>query len=170
MEDVVTGLLDQFERGKISRRGLVQGLTAGLAAAAVTSTAPALAAAPAGKSPFKAVGVNHISYVVKDYARTRDFYAELFGMKVTGDDGKQAELSFGNTFLLPRNARDASAPTPLVNHIAYTIETWDKNAVEAELKRRGHQPRVDTEDSFHIKDPDGFDVQISGPKMTAAAK
>src|ERR1700753_3449255 len=106
MEDVVTGLLDQFERGKISRRGLVQGLTAGLAAAA------------AGKSPFKAIAVNHISYVAKDYARTRDFYAELFGMKVTGDNGKQAELSFGNTFLLPRNARDASQQTPLVNHIA----------------------------------------------------
>jgi hypothetical protein len=30
-----------------------------------------------------------------------------------------------------------------------------KNAVEAELKRRGLNPRPDTDDSFIIKDPDG---------------
>ena len=29
----------------------------------------------------------------------------------------------------------------------------------------GLTPRPDTEDSFHVKDPDGFDVQISGPNM-----
>ena len=45
------------------------------------------------------------------------------------------------------------------------IDTWDKAAVEAELKRRGHTPRPDTENSFHITDPDGFDVQISGKGM-----
>ncbi len=166
MEDIVTGLLDQFERGKISRRNLVQGLTAGMAVAAVTT--PALgAAAPAGKG-FKATTINHISYRVKDYGRTRDFYADLLGMRVSGDNGKQCDMSFGNTFLLPRQARDASAPTPLVDHIAYTIENWDQKAVEAELRRRGHEPRVDTENSFHIKDPDGFDVQISGAGMKAA--
>jgi len=37
--------------------------------------------------------------------------------------------------------------------------------VEAELKRRGLTPRPDTEDSFHVKDPDGFDLQISGKNM-----
>jgi len=37
--------------------------------------------------------------------------------------------------------------------------------VEAELKRRGLEPRVDTENSFHVKDPDGFDLQISGEAM-----
>jgi hypothetical protein len=85
-------------------------------------------------------------------------------MKISHDDGKQAFLSFGDTFLLPRNAR-AGGKTPLVNHIAYTIDNWDKNAVEAELKRRGLEPRPDTEDSFHVKDPDGFDLQISGKDL-----
>lgn len=37
--------------------------------------------------------------------------------------------------------------------------------VEAELRRRGHDPRLDTENSFHIMDPDGFGVQISGKDM-----
>jgi len=108
--------------------------------------------------------VNHISYRVADYAKTRDFYADLLGMKVSHDDGKQAYLAFGDTFLLPRNARSGQT-TPMVDHIAYTIENWDKNAVEAELKRRGLTPRPDTENSFHVKDPDGFDLQISGKEM-----
>jgi hypothetical protein len=56
---------------------------------------------------------------------------------------------------------------PLVTHIAYTIDNWDKNTVEEELKRRGLQPRPDTEVSFHVKDPDGFDLQISGKNMKA---
>lgn len=158
MEHIIDRLLRDFERGQISRRQLVQSLavaagTAGTAAASETKG-------------FKAVTVNHISYQVADYARTRDFYADLLGMKVSKDDGKQCNLAFGDTFLLPRNARNGG-PTPRVDHIAYTIETWDKNAVEGELKRRGLQVRPDTENSFHVKDPDGFDLQISGKEMKA---
>ena len=37
---------------------------------------------------------------------------------------------------------------------------------EAELKRRGLSPRPDTPNSFHVKDPDGYDLQISGKGMT----
>jgi hypothetical protein len=91
-------------------------------------------------------------------------------MKVSHDDGKQCYMSFGDPFLLPRNARTggkAVQTPPLISHIAYTIDNWDKNAVEQELKRRGLQPRPDTEDSFHVKDPDGFDLQISGKNMKA---
>jgi catechol 2,3-dioxygenase-like lactoylglutathione lyase family enzyme len=108
------------------------------------------------------VTVNHISYQVADYAKTRDFYADLFGMKTSHDDGKQCFLEFGDTFLIPRNHL---ANTPRIDHIAYTIDNWDKNAVEAELKRRGLQPKPDTENSFHVEDPNGFDLQISGKEM-----
>ena len=163
MEQIIARLLQDFEQGKMNRRQLIRSLAlASTAAAAVT---PALADGE-GKG-FKAVTVNHISYQVADYAKTRDFYANLLGMKVSHDDDKrQCYLSFGDTFLLPRNGR-AGTTLPHVDHIAYTIEDWDKNAVEAELKRRGFTPRPDTEDSFHIKDPDGFDLQISGKNMKA---
>jgi catechol 2,3-dioxygenase-like lactoylglutathione lyase family enzyme len=161
MEQIIAKLLQDFEHGKMNRRQLIQSLA--LAATVAGATAPA--AAGEGKG-FQAVTVNHISYQVADYARTRDFYADLLGMKVSHDDGKQCNMSFGDTFLLPRNARNGGT-TPRVDHIAYTIETWDKNAVETELKRRGLTPRLDTEDSFHVKDPDGFDLQISGKNMKA---
>ena len=161
MENIIDKLLHDFEQGRMNRRQLVRSLA--VAASVAAAAAPAGAAETGG---FKAVTVNHISYQVADYARTRDFYASLLGMKVSHDDGRQCYLSFGDTFLLPRNARNGG-PAPRVDHIAYTIETWDKNAVEAELKRRGLTPRPDTENSFHVKDPDGFDLQISGKEMKA---
>jgi catechol 2,3-dioxygenase-like lactoylglutathione lyase family enzyme len=159
MEQIIAKLLQEFEHGKMNRRQLIQSLT--MAASVAGAAAPAPAAEGKG---FQAVTVNHISYQVADYAKTRDFYADLLGMKVSHDDGKQCYMSFGNTFLLPRNARQG-VTAPRVDHIAYTIETWDKDAVETELKRRGLSLRPDTEDSFHVKDPDGFDLQISGKNM-----
>jgi len=54
---------------------------------------------------------------------------------------------------------------PRIDHIAYTIENWDKNAVKAELDRRGLNPQPDTDNSFHVRDPNGFDLQISGKDM-----
>ncbi len=162
MEHLIAKLLHDFEQGKMNRRQLIQSLA--MAASAAAAAAPARAAEGKG---FKAVAVNHISYQVADYARTRDFYADLLGMKVSHDDGqRQCYLAFGDTFLLARNAR-GGATGPRIDHMAYTIEDWDKNAVEAELKRRDLPARLDTEDSFHTKDPDGFDVQISGKNMHA---
>lgn len=159
MEHIIAKLLQDFEQGKMNRRQLIQGLAMAATAAAAT---PALAA----ESPFKAVTVNHISYQVADYTKTRDFYVDLLGMGVTKDTGRQCYLTFGDTFLLPRNGR-AGTTLPHVDHIAYTVETWDQKAALAELEKRGLKPREDTADSYHIKDPDGFDLQISGKNMKA---
>ena len=156
MEHIIAKLLQEFEQGKMTRRQLIQSLALASAAGAAVP-----AAAAEGKG-FKAVTVNHISYQVADYAKTRDFYADLFGMKLSHDDGKQCILAFGDTFLIPRNH---DSGTPRIDHIAYTIDNWDKHAVEAELQRRGLDPQPDTENSFHVKDPNGFDLQISGKEM-----
>ncbi len=165
MEHIIANLLSDFEHGKMTRRQLIQSLALTATAASAVGAASAGAAAAEGKG-FKAIAVNHISYQVADYGKTRDFYADLLGMKASHDDGKQAYLSFGDhgTWLLPRNARQPGT-APKVDHIAYTIEDWDKDKVKAELDRRKLDAREDTENSFHIKDPDGFDVQISGKEM-----
>src|SRR5215831_12515020 len=119
MEHIISKLLSDFERGRMNRRQLIQSIAAAAAVAGAGS-----AAAAEGKG-FKAVTVNHISYQVADYAKTRDFYVDLLGMKVSGDTGRQCNLSFGDTFLLPRNARQGTTP-PRVDHIAYTIESWNQ--------------------------------------------
>ena len=45
------------------------------------------------------------------------------------------------------------------------IDPWDAKKVEAELRKRGLTPVADNQgkdfQSFHVKDPDGFDLQIS---------
>lgn len=164
MENRIAKLLDDFDRGRMTRRQLIKSLA--IVAAVAAETPPALAEASKG---FRAVAVNHISYQVSDYAKTRDFYADLLGMKVVGDTGSQCSLILGdtNTFMIPRNAPQGITP-PRIDHIAYTIENWDKDAVRTELERRGLNPKPDTDNSFHVKDPNGFDLQISGKDMKPA--
>ena len=157
MEYIVSRLLRDFERGKITRRQLIQTL-------AFTATAAATAEAAA---PANATYINHVSMQVADYTKSRDFYAGLFGMKVTNDDGKtQCRLTFGDNILIARNASSRPGGKVAIDHIAYTLANWDtdktvKPAVEAELKRRGLNIRT-TEGSFHVQDPDGFEVQMGG--------
>jgi len=161
MERVIENLVRDFENGKLTRRELIRSLTLTATAATVASAAPT----PQGNG-FKAVAVNHISYGVADYARTRDFYADLLGMTVKSDDGKQCTLAFGDSFIVARKSREPDNK-PLVDHFAITIDDWDKARVEAELKRRGLELRPDTDDSFIVKDPDGYSLQISGRGMKA---
>src|SRR6266849_3334905 len=68
MENIIDKLLHDFEQGRMNRRQLVRSLA--VAASVAAAAAPASAAETGG---FKAVTVNHISYQVADYARTRDF-------------------------------------------------------------------------------------------------
>jgi catechol 2,3-dioxygenase-like lactoylglutathione lyase family enzyme len=164
MEQMISGLVEQFERGQMSRRHFVQSLTIAATATAAGAATPAFGAQAKG---LKTLAVNHVSYGVADYARTRDFYSDLLGMKVSKDDGKQCNLAFGETFFVVRKTRQPDNK-PFVDHIAYTIDNWDAAAVEAELKRRNLDPKVDAEKlSVSVKDPDGFGVQICSKDMKA---
>lgn len=158
MEQMIAKLLQDFEQGKMNRRQLIQSLAVtASAAAAVTVTEPAQAAG----TELKAVGYNHVSYSVADYAKSRDFYAGLLGMKVTEDDGKQCRLEFGATILIVRSR----PPIKGVDHIAYTLSNWDKDkdAIEAEVKRRGLTiTNGSAKTSIQVKDPDGMGVQFGG--------
>jgi catechol 2,3-dioxygenase-like lactoylglutathione lyase family enzyme len=158
MEQIIANLVTEFEQGKLTRRQLIQNLTIAATAATAVSAVPAAAAEA---KVLNATNFNHVSYQVTDYAKTRDFYAGLFGMKVSEDDGKQCRLSFGNNILIIRNRQ----PAPKVDHIAYTIANWDqeKEAMAAEVKRRGLKiVQGDTKTSLHILDPDSFQVQFGG--------
>ena len=163
MEHLIGKLLHEYEQGKMTRRQLIQ--TLALTATAASAMDTAVAAAPAN-----ATYINHVSMQVADYKKTRDFYSGLFGMKVTDDDGKtQCRLTFGDNILIARSASSRPGGKIGVDHIAYSLANWDtdkavKPAVEAELKRRGLMIRV-TEGSFHVQDPDGFEVQMGGKQQ-----
>ena len=70
----------------------------------------------------------------------------------------------------PDSAAGQPAPprapiTGVIDHISWGIEPWDTDGVKAELERRGLNPRPDMVGanfkSYHVKDPDGWDLQIS---------
>jgi catechol 2,3-dioxygenase-like lactoylglutathione lyase family enzyme len=161
MEHLIAKLVQDFEQRKITRRQLIQNLALAATAASAISAVPT---AVADSKVARAVYLNHVGYQVADYAKSRDWYAGLFGMKVVVDDGKKANLSVGESLVVFHNR--SSVNTPVVDHICFTIADWDKDksvreAVGAELKRRGLEVR-ETAHSLHIKDPDGFQVQMGG--------
>jgi catechol 2,3-dioxygenase-like lactoylglutathione lyase family enzyme len=154
VENIISQLLSDFERGKMTRRRLVKTL-------AFISTAASQGMAVAQGKGFKATSVNHVSFSVPDYAKTRDFYADLMGMTVKQDDGKQCYLTFGDTSLIVRKTRQPDNKA-YIDHMCYTIADWNGKAVEAELNRRGLKPRKGgNEYSFEINDPDGYGLQIA---------
>lgn len=185
MEGMIASLLKDFEDGKMDRRQLIRTLAmvamAGPAAAGVTDAAQA----PAAKAAWKTVHLDHISYAVSDYKRSAAFYSGLMGWEVVNDNGtNQATLRIGDVSeIIIRNARRASAEasarpaasgaaqgerppvTGVINHISWGIEPWDTEGVRAELEKRGLKPRPDMQGSdfksWHVLDPDGWDLQIS---------
>ena len=188
MESLIAGLLKDFEDGKMTRRQLIQSLAMAAAAAmpaasAAAQTAPAIPAAT-GPAPWKTVWLDHISYAVSDYRRSTAFYRDLMGWEIKKDNGtNQCSMKIGNLGgIIIRNSRQpaanaapaasgAPAPSPItgvINHISWGVEPWDTEKVKAELERRGLKPRPDMVGdnfkSFHVKDPDGWDLQISNQK------
>lgn len=134
---------------------------------------PARPTAPSTPA-FHATGINHISYSVADYARTRDFYAGLLGARIANDlpRNAQCELHVGQSYILPRTARRGRRP-PVVDHVAVSLADWDKGHVESELSRHGLRARPDAnlpDDSVHISDPDGFDLQLVNEKVTSSVR
>ena len=94
--------LDAIDQAGRVRRRLMQAMgiaaAAGFSARFAPGSAVFAAAAQMGapRAAFQAVAYNHINYQVADYAKVRDFYINLFGMKCVWDDGKQCSLEFGD--------------------------------------------------------------------------
>lgn len=179
MESLIAKLLSAFEQGKMSRRELIQSLAVAAAGGhALVSAAPVQAApsTSAARVGFTTTGLDHISYAVADYGRSRDFYSDLMGWEVRNDNGEnQASLRIGDVGnIIIRNSRRSTSQsrpnrpplTGVINHISWRIENFDTEVVRAELESRGLNPRRDQAgggdyDSYHVLDPDGWDLQIA---------
>jgi catechol 2,3-dioxygenase-like lactoylglutathione lyase family enzyme len=169
--------------------GAVPGTAALAQGAAPRPPAPPIPQAfePTG---WKTVWLDHISYAVSDYRRSTAFYRDLMGWTVRNDNGtNQATLNInGMGGIIIRNRRapaegqppspaasasrgtaaPATAPPPItgvINHVSWGVQPWDTEKVKAELEKRGLNPRPDMVGdnfkSWHVKDPDGWDLQIS---------
>jgi catechol 2,3-dioxygenase-like lactoylglutathione lyase family enzyme len=117
--------------------------------------------APTG---WKTAALEQISFQAPDYRKEAAFYVALLGWKLRSDDGKQAILDIGNWGSAIFKAAAPEQTTVLVDGFGFAIEQWNAKVVEAELRKRDLHPIADNNgkgfESFHVKDPDGFDLQI----------
>jgi catechol 2,3-dioxygenase-like lactoylglutathione lyase family enzyme len=210
MSDALARLFNDFDRGRISRRRLLQALgmaaairpmsafaqgQCGGARASLPECDPTPAKLPFEPTGWKTVLLDHFSMQVADYQKEAAYFGALMNWKIRSDDGTKALLDIGNWGGLeirggyqapvPANAPAAPATTAagaagagggrggggrpprtaVVDSYCWGIAPWNAKTVEAELKKRGLNPVADNRaggfESFHVKDADGFDLQIS---------
>ena len=123
---------------------------------------------------WKTVALDHISFQVPDYRKEAAFYIALMNWKLRSDDGKQAVLDIGDWGSAIFKVAPPDQTRVLVDGFGFAIEPWNAKTVEAELRKRDLSPVADNDgkgfESFHVKDPDGFDVQITNSNGLVKAR
>ena len=146
-------LIERFERGCLTRRQLVAGLT-GLFASAVAGRAAAGGDdQPAGT--FKATEINHVALNVTDVARSRAFYEKHLGLAVMSAGERTCFLRCGQDFLALFKAETAG-----LNHFCFSVEGYEPSNAADRLKAAGLEPRRQA-NRVYFDDPDGLEVQVS---------
>ena len=194
MDLMPVNLLNQGNRGVLTRRGLLRALGAAAAAPALAistfgqgrcrdgyttrgcplteevATGPIKPLfAPTG---WKTVALDHIAFQMPDYRKEAAFFIALMGWKLRSDDGRQAVLDIGNwgSAIFKQSTEERS----VAGNFCFVIEPWNAASVQVELRKRGLAPVADNDgkgfESFHVKDPDGFDLQIANGNGLAKAR
>ncbi len=151
MDKLITDLVESFDRGTLSRRHLIQGLTA---IAAAGSALPAAAQ----QAPFKSSRVDHISVQTTNLTRSVEFYTKVFGLKVLNEDKANKIARMGVTKIIV--SLHEKTPVGIVDHFAIAIDDFDKEKVTAELAKLGFKAEENLDYGFFVRDPEGVPVQI----------
>jgi catechol 2,3-dioxygenase-like lactoylglutathione lyase family enzyme len=138
---------------------------------AAVATAPIVPVfAPTG---WKTVGLDHVTIAVANPKAEAAFYTALMGWRLRTDDGNRAVMDIGRWGSVVLR-QEPSLPAAVVRGFSFVISPWNARAVERALKDRGLDPVRDDDgkgfQSFHVKDPDGFDVQIGNGRGLAAGR
>ena len=154
METIISGLVQRFERGELTRRDLVQGLALLAAAGGPASVARAQ---PPG---LKAAKIDHISIQVSDLPRAVAFYQRMFGLSVVSEDkpNEIVRLGVGRALVSLHH----KSPPGRVDHFAIGVENFNRDSVTKQLQQLGVNPEENLDAGFHIQDPEGMSVQIVG--------
>jgi catechol 2,3-dioxygenase-like lactoylglutathione lyase family enzyme len=156
MEAIVRDLLARFDSGRLTRRELLRGLSALVAAA---EAAPAVGQ-PGALKPTK---IDHTSVLVSDLQRSADFYRRVFGLVPVSEDKANRILRLGtggtgvNATLVSLRQEN---PAGSIDHFAIRVEGFSREAVTGILQQHGLTPQQNVEFGFHITDPDGAVIQI----------
>ena len=153
MESTVNRLVEDFEKGNLTRRELVKHIAGVAVAVALAGNTPRAQAAET--STFKATGVNHIALNCPDIPVSRDFYVKHLGMKVVREGSSNCFMTCNDNFVAL-----FKSPTPGMNHYCYSVENYDVGDAEEKLKAQGLNPRREG-NRLYFQDPHGLAVQLA---------
>jgi catechol 2,3-dioxygenase-like lactoylglutathione lyase family enzyme len=159
MEREVSGLLEDYERGHVTRREVVARLALlGASFGAAVSAAPEERKGPT----FEAVGLNHIALRVTDVARSSDFYRKHLGLSVA------SQSLPGNCFLQcgPQFVALFRGGQAGMDHYCYSVPGYDQQDAARRLRAEGLEPRLSGR-RIYFRDPDGLEVQLADPSHRA---
>jgi catechol 2,3-dioxygenase-like lactoylglutathione lyase family enzyme len=142
------------------------------------------------RTGWHTTGLDHITFRVAEPQQEAAFYAALMGWKLRSDDGTRVVMDMGDwgTAVFRKVSADSfAAPAPAAGRVGgrapvravvegygFSIEPWNAKSVEQELRKRGLNPVAENDgkgfESFHVKDLDGFDLQISNGQGYAKAR
>jgi len=151
MTDPVTSLLDSYDRGAISRRGLLSALL------------PLLAAAPAAQAAPDTISIktlNHVSLSVTDIEKSQKFYQDIFGNEVVSRQGPGVNLSAGPASFF--GLYKMGQLPPQIHHFCLGIDGTVETATVV-LEKHGVKPTIRDRDGvkeLYFRDPDNVQVQL----------
>ena len=150
MESIISNLISRYEKGTLNRRDLVAGL-------ALLAASGRAAAAPE-EIEFKDANIDHVSIRVADLQRSIAFYQKMFGFSVVSRADPEI-VRLGNGKILVSLNR--GGPGGTIDHFAIGIARFNNESGARYVTQRGATPLQGDYAGFHIKDPDGINVQIS---------
>ncbi|HEV3058503.1 MAG TPA: VOC family protein [Vicinamibacterales bacterium] len=166
MLNAIESLIEQFERGRITRRELVKALL-------LAGLAPALAESQTTPPPVPALGLNHVHLNVIDLDKSIAFYRDVFGATLRDSaPPKDATLSLPGKpswISLTKTSSDKGS----YNHIAFgtrfnvaggdavrIADAVNRAHPEAKAKPTGPTAAGENTRSVYLTDPNGITLQI----------
>ncbi len=172
MEQAIDKAVEAFERGKLSRRDLVQGLTAIVASAGAGGAAAAqgvVRGAPtlvsdmtdlAGAAPFRPTGIDHISVLVENLERSAEFYARLFGLRVVSEDVEHKILRMANDDDRIIVSVREKQPYGALDHYCFKVDTLNQAEATEIFAQHSLTASYHVEYGYYVLGPDGEVVQL----------
>ena len=170
MQNIISNLMDRYERGLLTRRELIQGL-AMLAGASVAGAAPAAA-------PFQVNSIDHVSLQVKDLDRSVDFYTNVLKLKeitnltrkegirwISLGDGKELHLvstikepvTINRAVHLAFKAVNFDGLVKVLENLKITYSDWPGTLHKINVRADGIK-------QIYFQDPDGYWIEVNSVK------
>jgi catechol 2,3-dioxygenase-like lactoylglutathione lyase family enzyme len=143
-------LFDEYDRGKLSRRGLVAAL------------APLLATPAKAADTLTVRNINHVSLSVTDIEKSREFYQALFGAPIVSKQANGTNISMGPTSFLGLYKMGTA---PSIHHVCFSVEE-KLESITTFLEKKNVKPQVRDRDGvkeLYFRDPDNIMIQLQDP-------